>query len=196
MTLMEFAAILAALLYGLTLAIFLAFHRLRPDVNILRDPVSNYGVGSSAALFRVYAMLGAAAALVLALEFHLLGQAPGRLVAYLALSALARAGVAIFPTDPGHEFAGRNGRLHMLFAIANFALVYMAVDVASGVIAANASPLAGGTTVLSWVAALSLAGVVLTMIGPLRGRFGLAERIFLASTALFLLLAAVFLING
>lgn len=190
-------AAVASILYAAVIIVLLAFHLVDTPWHWMRDPVSNYGVGRTANLFQAYTAVSALAGVALAAAFYLSGPAPSRLIVYLILAALARVGVALFPTDPGHELSSRRGRIHMAFAVATFALTYMALDVAADVflMQGGESWIAQTFIFLRWAAMLSLVAVVLSLAAPFRRVFGLAERAFLLSTAVFMLLAAFQLLS-
>ena len=111
---------------------------------------------------------------------------PARGGVYLLAVAALRLGVLAFPTDLEGERLTKTGRLHYLFAIASFALAYMAIDVLNPIalpIAADWTSLVLGG--LYWIVAVSLAGVVICLIPALRRVFGLVERLFLVSVMLW-----------
>ena len=187
-------------LYAINLALLLAFHGLNRNYSPVRHAVSDYAVGRTAALFRVYGGVGASAALALAWLFHA-SEAPAfpsRVAIYVAAMAVARVGAVAFPTDLEGEAATTHGRLHYFFAIATFALVYMTIDVVTPILSADprAPALHAVWPALRWIAAIALAGVVLTMFRPGRAIFGVVERGFLFSTGIWFLLAAVWFALG
>ena len=175
----------AALLYFVQLALFLALN-IRGSYSLVGHAVSDYGVGPSRPLFTTYGLIGIIAAIALGAAVLLDGRFPARGGVYLLAVAALRLGVLAFPTDlEGQRLTGA-GKLHYLFAIASFALAYMAIDVlnpvALPVVGNWASPILAG---LYWIVAASLAGVVICLIPALRRIFGLVERIFLVSVLLW-----------
>jgi len=175
----------AALLYFVQLALFLALN-IRGSYSLVGHAVSDYGVGPSRPLFTIYGLIGIIAAIALGAAVLMDGRFPARGGVYLLAVAALRLGVLAFPTDlEGQRLTG-TGKLHYLFAIASFALAYMAIDVlnpvALPVVANWASPILAG---LYWIVAASLAGVVICLIPALRRIFGLVERIFLVSVLLW-----------
>jgi hypothetical protein len=187
-------------LYAIHVALLLALHWHNRDYSPVRHAVSDYAVGKSAALFRIYGGVGVAGTLALAWLFHA-SEAPafpGRVPVYLVAMAIARVGAVAFPTDLEGATATAHGRMHFLCAIATFALVYMTIDVATPILSADprAPALHAVWPALRWIATIALAGVVLTMFKPARAIFGLIERVFLFSTAIWLLLAAVWFTFG
>lgn len=175
----------AALLYFVQLALFLALN-IRGSYSLVGHAVSDYGVGPSRPLFTIYGLIGIIAAIALGAAVLMDGRFPARGGVYLLAVAALRLGVLAFPTDlEGRRLTG-TGKLHYLFAIASFALAYMAIDVlnpvALPVVANWASPILAG---LYWIVAASLAGVVICLIPALRRIFGLVERIFLVSVLLW-----------
>jgi len=175
----------AALLYFVQLALFLALN-IRGSYSLVGHAVSDYGVGPSRPLFTIYGLIGIIAAIALGAAVLMDGRFPARGGVYLLAVAALRLGVLAFSTDlEGRRLTG-TGKLHYLFAIASFALAYMAIDVlnpvALPVVANWVSPILAG---LYWIVAASLAGVVICLIPALRRIFGLVERIFLVSVLLW-----------
>ncbi|WP_018631330.1 DUF998 domain-containing protein [Neomegalonema perideroedes] len=177
---------LAGAAYLAQLALFARLH-LRGGRDPVSEAVSDYGVGPSRRLFALYGAAGIAAAAVLAGALLADGRFPAQGWLYLLAMAALRLGVLAFPTDLEGERLTRSGKAHYLFAVASFALAYMAVDAlspsAASLAAAWARPVLNG---LGWVVAASLAGVVICLIPALRRIFGLVERIFLLSVLLWL----------
>jgi hypothetical protein len=176
---------LAALAYLVQLALFLALN-LRDDYSRVSHAVSDYGVGPSRRLFTIYGLAGIVAAAALGAAVLTDGRFPNRGGTYLLVMAALRLGVLAFPTDLEGERLTRAGRLHYLFAIASFALAYMAIDVLTPV----ALPIATGWSAsvlagLYWIVTASLAGVVICLVPALRRIFGLVERVFLLSVLLW-----------
>lgn len=175
----------AALLYFAQLALFLALN-IRGSYSLVGHAVSDYGVGPSRPLFTIYGVIGIIAAIALGAAVLMDGRFPARGGVYLLVMAALRLGVLAFPTDLEGQRLTKTGRLHYLFAIASFALAYMAIDVLNPVglpLVANwASPMLAG---LYWIVAASLAGVVICLVPALRRIFGLVERAFLVSVLLW-----------
>jgi hypothetical protein len=175
----------AALAYLVQLALFLALN-IRGTYSLVGHAVSDYGVGPSRRLFMIYGLTGIIAAIVLGVAVLVDGRFPTRGGVYLLIMAALRLGVLTFPTDlEGQRLTG-TGRLHYVFAIASFALAYMAIDVLNPIalpIAADWTSLVLGG--LYWIVAASLAGVVICLIPALRRVFGLVERLFLVSVMLW-----------
>jgi hypothetical protein len=175
----------AALAYLVQLALFFALN-IRGTYSLVGHAVSDYGVGPSRRLFMIYGLTGIIAAIVLGVAVLVDGRFPTRGGVYLLIMAALRLGVLAFPTDlEGQRLTG-TGRLHYVFAIASFALAYMAIDVLNPVVlpivADWATPVLAG---LYWVVTASLAGVVICLIPALRRIFGLVERVFLVSVMLW-----------
>jgi len=175
----------AALVYLIQLALFLALN-IRGNYSLVSHAVSDYGVGPSRRLFTIYGLIGIIAAIALGAAVLMDERFPARGGIYLLVMAALRLGVLFFPTDlEGQRLTG-TGRLHYLFAIASFALAYMAIDVlnpvALPIVAKWASTALAG---LYWIVAASLAGVVICLVPALRRVFGLVERVFLVSVMLW-----------
>ena len=85
---------------------FAAFHFVRPDVNPVSEPISNYGVGPYGFLLTVADIGSGLATLALAVGLYFGVARPGR--SYVGLFLLALYGVSellsgIFPIDVGAE---------------------------------------------------------------------------------------------
>jgi hypothetical protein len=177
--------IAAALACLVQLALFLTLN-VRGSYSLISHAVSDYGVGPSRRLFTIYGLIGIIAAAALGAAVLADGRFPDRGGVYLLVMAALRLGVLAFPTDLEGRRLTKTGKLHYLFAIASFAIAYMAIDVlnpiALPVVANWASPVLAG---LYWIVAASLAGVVICLIPALRRIFGLVERVFLVSVMLW-----------
>ena len=189
------SALFAAGCYVFVLSIFLAFHVIAPERSMFGHAVSDYAVGKTARLFISYGLVGSLGAALLAIATGSAGEFPSKVPIYLALLAILRMGVLRFRTDIEGEAVTREGRLHYVFAIITFALTYMIVSASQPTLDTFANPTLNLILRdLGWIATISLVGVVTTLLPPLRRVFGLAERIFLLSTASWLLLLAVTLV--
>ena len=189
----QLAAALAAALYAAGLLVLAALHLRHRSHDPLRDPVSDYGVGASKPLFQVNGMLGSAGALLLAWVLYRVGL-PAWIALCLVASMLARTGVAWFATDLEGAPRTTAGRLHMVFAVASFALAYVVVDNATPWVAQGApGAWPDVLTALRWVTAAGLAALVACLLlRPLRAFFGLAERVFLIALPLWFLSVGLF----
>jgi hypothetical protein len=173
------------LVYLVQLALFLTLN-IRGNYSLVSHAVSDYGVGPSRRLFTLYGLTGIIAAAALGAAVLMDGRFPPRGGLYLLVVAALRLGVLAFPTDlEGQRLTG-TGRLHYVFAIASFALAYMAIDVLNPValplVTDRAAPVLTG---LYWIVTASLVGVVICLVPALRRIFGLVERVFLLSVLLW-----------
>lgn len=183
---------LSAALYAVAIAIFADLHRRAPETGWVREPVSNYAVGSAGRCFRVYGYAGTVAAALLAIQFAMstAPDIPRVSVVCLILAVVFRIGVVLVPTDKPDAPVSSRGRLHLLFAIANFAASYTAIANATPVMAASAPAWLAATLSGIRVAAMyALAGVVITMLPLFKRVFGLLERVFLLAVMLWFLAA-------
>lgn len=187
----------AAVLYLGAYALLGLLHVRRPDLSVVLNAVSEYGVGSSASLFRIYGTTGSAAAAMLAIAFYLSSDIPSsaNIAFFLTLMVAARIGLSVWPTDTAGKPRSSTGRIHLLFAIASFAFTYMAVTrIADALPSIDHLPqYAWIWSPFRWAIAASLATTVAAMTRPLRPVFGLAERAFLLLTPLFFLAASLWL---
>jgi hypothetical protein len=191
-------AVVAAALLFVYLAIFVALHVQRTGYHPVRNAVSDYGVGPAAGRFRIAVVANSLG--VLALTGALadgLGQGPFATADYvfLLLIPVTRPAMALFPTDLAGSRATFNGRVHLVLAVASFTFVYLAVADLTGPLRMF-TPYALGIflLILRWTAAVSLVAVVITLLAkPLRGVFGLVERLFLLSTNVWFFAVALWL---
>ena len=181
-----------AVLYASNPLLLAAVQKRNPQYNAVRDPVSDYGVGSARPLFQVYGLVGTAAAALLAVLMWLAGL-PGPLVVMQVGVMLMRVGVMQFPTDLEGAPRTTAGLLHMVAAVGSFALTYAVIDKATPLLAATTLPaLAGALQTLRYTAALGLVALVAgLLLRPVRSVFGLAERVFLIALPVWGLLACL-----
>ena len=92
----------AAALYALDLLFLLSFQILNRDRPMFALPVSDYGLGRTAGLFRVYLIAGCIAPPILAWQVLASGDPdfPATIPIYLGLVALGRLGIAVWKNDP------------------------------------------------------------------------------------------------
>lgn len=189
----------AVALYGITFALFCALHLVKSDYTILRNPVSDYGVGQTARLFQLYALTGTLGAIALASLFFLWSDRgfPSLIAISLVLMVISRVGVVLFPTDVEGQKRTARGLVHYLFAIGTFCFAYVAIANATEPVIAHQQPPVIGSllVVFKYVALISLAATVITMARPLRRIFGLCERIFLVSTIVWFLTMSLWFVS-
>lgn len=184
----------AAGLYGLDLLFLLSFQVLNRDQPALARPISDYGLGRTARLFRVYLIAGCLAPPILAWQVHASGDPdfPVAVTVYLGLVTLGRLGIAVWKSDPHGAPHTRQGNLHRAATLLAFTSAYMAVVEATPQQVALAEGWRSvADEVLKQVVSLGFLAVVLTTSPALRPWFGLAERLFLYATALWFLLATL-----
>ena len=182
-------AVLALVLGLARLVLFIALHRVESDYNVVEHAVSDYAVGRTRTLSSVTTWVTAGMWLALALA---VGSAfPDDLATvriFLFVLAAIFVVLPFLPTDVEGEEATLIGRLHLLAAVAWFALAYAGmgdlVDVLKPLVA---DPLGAALVVLSWVALVSLIALVAALvIRPARRyAFGISERVFLVAVNLF-----------
>jgi hypothetical protein len=172
-----------------------ALHFVRPDVNPVLEPISNYAVGPYGFLFTVADIGGGLAALALILGLYLGIAPPGR--SYVGLFLLGLYGVSellagIFPIDVGAETTTVGAIHNIVGNIAFFGFPIAAILLSLGM---------GKDE--RWrsfrLPALALAGVVvltvvLTMAGFNIGiGFGVLQRFFNIAAMLWMLVVALHL---
>jgi hypothetical protein len=184
----------AAALYCLDLLFLLAFQVLNRDQPLFARPVSAYGHGRTARLFRVYLIAGCIAPPILAWQVHVSGDPdfPVTVTVYLVLVALGRLGIAVWKNDPRGAPHTREGTLHRVATLLAFTSAFMAVvEATPHLVALHEGLRSLADEVLKLVISAAFLAVVLTTSPALRPWFGLAERVFLYSTALWFLLATL-----
>ena len=177
------------------LLLLAALHFLRPDVNPVVEPMSNYAVGPYGFLFTAADIGYGLAALALTLGLYLGIAPPGR--SYVGLSLLGLYGVSellggIFPIDVGGETTTA-GAIHNI--VGNIAFIGFPIAVILLSLGMGKDE--------RWrsfrLPALALAGVVvltvvLTMVGFNIGiGFGVTQRIANVATMLWMLVVALHL---
>ena len=190
---------LLALLTIVGIAVYLlnlaALHFLRPDVNPMLDPVSNYAVGPYGFLFIAANIGSGLAALALTLGLYR-GIAPrGR--SYVGLFLLGIYGVselmaAIFPIDVGGE-ATMVGTIHNIVGNISFFGFPIAVILLSLGMGKDEQWRSFRRTALA-VSVLVVLTVILTMVGFNIGLgFGLTQRLANVTALAWMLLVALHL---
>lgn len=146
-----------ALVLGLArLVLFIALHRVESDYNIVEHAVSDYAVGRTRTLSSVTTWTTAGMWLALALA---VGEAfpdsedLATVRIFLFVLAVIFVVLPFLPTDVEGEEVTLIGRLHLLAAVAWFALAYAGmgdlVDVLESLVV---DPIGAALVVLSWVA--------------------------------------------
>lgn len=182
-------AVVALVLGVARLVMFVGLHVMRSDYDPVRHAVSDYAVGRTRPLSSAmtWATGGMWLALAVAVGFGF-PQWSDRVgvTACLAVLALLFVVLPFLTTDLEGERPTRLGRLHLLAAIAWFALSYACMGNFARLLQ---EPRAIGATlmVLSWVALVSLIVLVAALLrGALRRHlFGVFERVFLVAVNLF-----------
>jgi hypothetical protein len=190
---------IAVALYIITFVLFCSLHIANSNYNVLRNPVSDYGVGRTTRFFQLYALSGTLAAVALTSLFYLWSYRgfPSLIAICLLLMVVSRLGVVLFPTDLEGQKRSRRGRLHYLFAIGTFCFAYTAIANATepAVALYHAPVLDLLLVVFKYVALIALAATVITMARPLRHFFGLCERVFIVSTIVWFLTMSLWFVS-
>lgn len=188
-----FSAVLMLAGGVVTLASLVVVHLLPSGLRPLRDPVSQYGITR----FRGWYWSAAGGAALAGVGGALLfATIPGALsivtTALLAVFALARALIGLFPMDaPGAPRTG-TGRAHNLLATGAFAPVTAAAFTGSGPLHDAGEPtLAMVSTVCGIVMAIGAVGLLVTARSTRLPLFGLAERLIYAGFIAWFLVLGV-----
>lgn len=186
--------VVAATLFGLDILLLFSFQVLNRDDPAFAHAVSDYGLGRTARLFKLYVISGSIAAPVLAFQFWQAKSPdyPAAIPAYLLLVMLGRLGIGFFPNDRRGLKRTRGGLIHRGATLLAFTAAFMAISEATPLLAnAVTGPMSAGLTALKYTASAGFLAVMLTISAPLRPLFGLAERLFLYAAALWCLLATL-----
>ena len=184
----------AATLYGLDIILLISFQFLNRDYPFFSHAISDYGVGKTAGLFKIYVLAGSIAAPVLAWQFWSAKAPayPATISIYLLLVMIGRVGIGLFPNDLRGTPRTRAGHIHHAATLLAFACAYMAVVEATPLLSASVTgPLSTILVLLRHLISASFIAVVIVISAPLRRFFGLVERLFLYSTALWCLTASL-----
>ncbi|WGW12180.1 DUF998 domain-containing protein [Saxibacter everestensis] len=178
-------------------ALFLALHVVRNDYNIVEHAVSDYAVGRTRALSSIMSWVTAvfwvALAVLVVSAFPDWKDLAGVTICLIALAAIFFV-LPFLPTDLEGAASTTVGRLHLLAAIAWFALSYACMGNFARLLQPIApAPLGSTLLITSWVALISLVALVAALaIRPARRyAFGISERIFLLSVNVFYVTAAL-----
>ncbi len=181
--------VLALLLLISNIALFVIMHLRTNDYSIIYNAVSDYAIGNTNRLFRIYLWAGSLGYIclfcmvllspVLRLEkiFPIL----------LALVIIFRILLVFFKTNIEGQKTTINGIIHYILAIGNFSFVYIFIvkyDIRSRIIVElrNYQSLVKNYEI---VLTIALIGVVISMFKPLRILFGIIERIYILGIALW-----------
>ncbi len=186
---------LTAMAIGVTrLGLFVAIHVVNREYNIIEHAVSDYAVGSTKTLSSITTWLTAALwPIVALLAWRAFPTWPGLGGVLVCLTLLTGIFVALpfLPADVEGQPVTVRGRLHLVAAVAWFALAYRCMSLFVPLLTSVApGALAWTANALLKIATVSLATLVVALVvRPLRRwLFGISERVFLLSVSLFFLL--------
>jgi hypothetical protein len=183
---------IVALAIGIGALVFL--HVAPTGYSPVRDAVSDYGIGRFAWGYRTQVVAIGVAAAIEAGGFVHDGTAGTAGIGWLVVYAVSRVAIAWAPTDLPDAQRTRTGRVHAILAIAAFTAI--AVSTSS-----IPNDLRGVSSWDSWADPLNTLGTVVVVtavataiaivVRPLRGVFGLVERLLYVASLAWLLTAAV-----
>lgn len=185
------AALLAVATAALDLAVLGAFHVLQPDVDPVTTATNSYvhGTGGAASTVATLAAGVGALALVVALRPLLPGRRAVAGLVLLALFGTTKVVQAFFPIDP-EGAATATGSIHNLAGnLAFFTLPFAVVLLGAAITVATGSR---APTILAWAVVATTTGV---LAGDAIGVFGLAQRLYLVTAALWVAVAATVLLR-
>lgn len=188
--------VVASALFAARMLLLFLLHLVPGGVDPVRDPVSDYAVAdrrSTRVLATTASWVAAAAWISLGTAVILdaaLGEARYGPGAWLLVLGLILVAMPFVPTDRAGSETTVRGRVHMLFAIAWFALAYSTIGPIGRLLGGALGPVLG---VLDTAAGITLAALVVSLVlRPLRTRtFGSAERAFILVVTVAPLLASV-----
>ena len=189
-----FLALLAIVGMAYYLVSVVAAHLLRPDVHPVSDPVSYYAVGPYGFFISLAIFALGVGSLALTLGLHLEIAPSGRTRVGLLLLALygdGQLGVALFSIDAEGAQSTTTGIIHNIAGnISFFCFPPAAILLSSGMGKDERwRSLRRPALVLSVVV---LVGAILVMVSAnVVGGFGIAQRLFLLTTVVWMLLAAI-----
>lgn len=181
------AGALALLAVVLDLAILAAFHLLQPGVDPVESATSSYAHGTAGALSQVGTLAAGVGALSLAVALAHLRSRTGALVGLILLVVFGVAKVvqSFFPIDLD-GVTTTAGTVHNLTGN----LAFFALPVAAVLLGRAVSHLTGRVLPawLGWLVVLTTVGV---LVGDAVGVFGLAQRLYLVTAAVWVAACAV-----
>lgn len=184
-----FLGVLAALCVASATALLLRLHLLPTGLDPIRDAVSDYGATRFHTYYRAMAVLLGVGGILLAIG--LAQSTDAQDLIWLWLYGASRIAISGFMTDREPPLT-REGRIHWLLAAVAFASIALA---ASNIDWTGAPEV---LRTLGYAVAGSAIGTLLTRVAPpLRGIFGLVERLLYLTSIVWLLTAALNLVaNG
>lgn len=185
-------AIVASVLFVLRLLALVALHVRPGGVHPVRHAVSDYAASSAPSTRRLAAVaswLAAAAWAVLGVTVLTLPAATSHtgLGVWLLVLAVVLAVMPRVPTDAPGEPVTSRGRLHLVLAVAWFAIAYSTIGPLTRALAeVTGAPAPGTLPVLHVIAAIALVSLIVSLlVRALRERtFGLSERVFILAVTL------------
>lgn len=190
-----FLALLAIVGVAYYLSSVVAAHLLRPGIDPVSEPVSNYAVGPYGFFVGVAIFALGVGSLALTLGLRLGIAPPGRSrvgLLLLAIYGVGQLGVALFPIDAeGAQTA--TGLVHNIAGNVSFFCFPPAAILLSMGLGKDRRWRALERLALA-LSLMVLAGAVLVLVSAnVAGGFGIAQRLFLLTVALWMLLAAIWL---
>lgn len=184
------SALVSFAAYLIEAGILIWLHLRAPHYNPVKDAVSDYGIGNTKFWFTIYLQLNNLGTLAFAIALIAgvgIPSIPLHTIIFLFLLILSRIGLILFPTDLEGKPLNGTGFLHYFFAVLVFGFLYITIAELSHLF---------GTGILmlfSIITGYSLIAVVITMWRPLKIIFGLFERIFIAVTSVWFIVASALL---
>ena len=195
---MAYTGAICILLYFL---IMIYLHVKFKNYNPIFHAVSDYGVGNSRKfqiISGVLSIIGSTALISIFLIWDKNFEGKNKIILWLFVRIFTVIGVVVFLTDIEGDKKTGIGLLHYLFAILQFtAVINLTSDLTSIFTSMEiGNAFKSSLSILNQIVRYSLAGVILAMLIPiLKKVFGLIERVFLFSSAIYFLILNIVLIT-
>jgi hypothetical protein len=191
-----FLAILAIVGMVYYISSVVAAHFLRPDINPVTEPVSNYAVGPYGFFISIAIFALGVSSLALTLGLYVGIAPPGRSRVGLLLLALYGVGqlvVALFSIDTESAQTTTTGIIHNVAGNISFFCFPPAAILLSLGMGKDERWRSLKRPALALALVVLVEAILVMVSANVVGGFGIAQRLFLLTTALWMLLAAIWL---
>ena len=189
-----FLALLAIVGMVYYLSSVVAAHLLRPDIDPVSEPVSNYAVGPYGFFVSIAIFSLGVGSLALALGLRLGIAPPGRSrvgLLLLALYGVGQLGVALFSIDAESAQSTTTGLVHNIAGNISFFCFPPAVILLSMGMGKDRRWRSLKRLALALSLVVLIGAILVLASANVVGGFGIAQRLFLLATVLWMLLAAI-----
>lgn len=180
-------------------SIMIYLHSKHKEYNPIYHAVSDYGVGSSKRFYAISGYVSAIGSLSLAIALYFWSydfSFKTTAIILLLVRVISVVGVIIFPTDIEGMEKTKNGKIHLLLAVVQFTaiaiFVFNMTERLQPILNQGFSAFLGA---LEYVVKFGLITLVAAMvIRKLKKYFGLFERVFLYSSAFYILICSIIIL--